>query len=629
MKPVFHKKQFTISTQQPKQNEKKQNDSEPKKQPKQTQMNEQFYQPQQFNHYQYQQQFQHHQIVQVTQPLQNNQYNQQKQFQQVQNTQKDSQKEIKQQTQIYNQNNQIETKDYQQSIELKPMKDKEQQEQKQIKPKDYVTAKQPKSKPTYHGFSAFVDNEFPADERSIGKIPNRSLIKQIQWLRPEQFMEKVKLFDDGISPNDIEQGRLGDCFFLASLSALAENPQRIKKMITKLGNGKYEVITYYQGNHTNLVVDDLIPCVNGKPVFSRNKGNELWVLLLEKAYAKISGSYAGLEGGVPYRSMNDLTGMPSTIIKRSDYKKKTLCKKLLSYKKKDYCIIASIDEYSDEIKLKQKYGLIPFHAYTILDVIPYKENHFVKIRNPWAETEWKGHWNDHDPQWTSKMKKALNFDKVADDGVFFMEYNEFIHFFSTFNVCYYKDTWKHYVGFQMNFQQKQVALPFECDGECIISIVQPDDENRVGISFWCVDQNDIPIGGESPKAFSSKYLLKGRKANFKGIKYCRLIVEICQDDLDKLPMTLNFEIRSNSIVRLGKANYIKPKNFLGYGTKEAAATAQKCVACGFPLTIGRITVTEQLGGFHDKCFKCAKCKKHISGMYYRKDGKPYCELCGK
>ena len=105
MKPVFHKKQFTISTQQPKQNEKKQNDSEPKKQPKQTQMNEQFYQPQQFNHYQYQQQYQHHQIVQVTQPLQNNQYNQQKQFQQVQNTQKDSQKEIKQQTQIYNQNN--------------------------------------------------------------------------------------------------------------------------------------------------------------------------------------------------------------------------------------------------------------------------------------------------------------------------------------------------------------------------------------------------------------------------------------------------------------------------------------------------------------------------------------------
>ena len=39
-----------------------------------------------------------------------------------------------------------------------------------------------------------------------------------------------------------------------------------------------------------VVVDDLFPCFpDGGPAYSRNHGNELWVMLLEKAYAKLRG----------------------------------------------------------------------------------------------------------------------------------------------------------------------------------------------------------------------------------------------------------------------------------------------------------------------------------------------------
>jgi calpain-15 len=46
-------------------------------------------------------------------------------------------------------------------------------------------------------------------------------------MRPEEFMsekDKINVFKGKIEPGDIEQGSLGDCYFLSTLSALAEWP---------------------------------------------------------------------------------------------------------------------------------------------------------------------------------------------------------------------------------------------------------------------------------------------------------------------------------------------------------------------------------------------------------------------
>lgn len=105
---------------------------------------------------------------------------------------------------------------------------------------------------------------------------------------------------EGIDPNDILQGGLGDCWLLSALSAVAEYDYRIKSLyITKNVSkvGVYEVALCDMGIWRNVVIDDYIPVHpnSNKLTFSgprlEHGVQELWVVLMEKAWAKIYGSY--------------------------------------------------------------------------------------------------------------------------------------------------------------------------------------------------------------------------------------------------------------------------------------------------------------------------------------------------
>ena len=65
------------------------------------------------------------------------------------------------------------------------------------------------------------------------------------------------------------------------------------------------------GEPINVVIDDLIPCKDGNPAFTKSKNSELWVMLLEKAYAKVHGSYDNIIAGLCSQSFQCLTGAPT------------------------------------------------------------------------------------------------------------------------------------------------------------------------------------------------------------------------------------------------------------------------------------------------------------------------------
>ena len=181
--------------------------------------------------------------------------------------------------------------------------------------------------------SNYIDIAFPPHDRSIlDPAKGQPFDRIVHWRRPRDFMMpdpskglfEPQVFEKEIAPNDILQGNLGDCWFLCAVSALAEMPQLVERLfLTKEYNeeGIYRIKVCKNGEWQEVVVDDFFPCLpNGGPIFSKGHGNELWVLLLEKAYSKVHGSYKSIVGGLPHEAMMDLTGCPTTNFSFKDEK---------------------------------------------------------------------------------------------------------------------------------------------------------------------------------------------------------------------------------------------------------------------------------------------------------------------
>ena len=105
---------------------------------------------------------------------------------------------------------------------------------------------------------------------------------------------------------------------MAVFAGVAEFPPLIEGLFcgakATAADGKYTVELYSTeaGGWTAIEVDDYIPAEwrhgNPQPVFSQPAGGELWVLLLEKAVAKLCGSYAALISGSAAWAMQTLLG---------------------------------------------------------------------------------------------------------------------------------------------------------------------------------------------------------------------------------------------------------------------------------------------------------------------------------
>lgn len=125
------------------------------------------------------------------------------------------------------------------------------------------------------------------------------------WKRVGDIIKNPVFISNSIDPGDILQGRVGDCYFLSAIAGLAEKDNRIKAIFPNLEiskNGIYMARILHKGVLKEVVVDDYFPVSkkDGKLMGANPAGgNEIWVMILEKCWAKLYGSYEAIDGNLP------------------------------------------------------------------------------------------------------------------------------------------------------------------------------------------------------------------------------------------------------------------------------------------------------------------------------------------
>ncbi|XP_064097877.1 calpain-A-like isoform X1 [Macrobrachium nipponense] len=355
----------------------------------------------------------------------------------------------------------------------------------------------------------FCDEDFPADNSSIFFSEREET--GIEWKRPSEIISEPKLFVDGASRRDVVQGKLGDCWFLSSCAAVARKPKLIERVVPPnqhLYGEEYSglvVCRFWRfGEWVSVCVDDRLPTKDGEILFARSSDpTEFWVAILEKAYAKLHGSYEAMEGGQSMDAMVDLTGGLAERYDMEDTEDKNQLYKLLLKSSQNGAFITSSRKGDWKMATKaDEHGLVEGHAYTVSGVARVRHEtlgtvKLLRVRNPWAnEAEWNGDWGDSDEKWdgiSDEQKTKLGFHLTVD-GEFWMCFDDFCGQFEEVSVCTIGPDFDHdgtvdYVGQVKAIKGEWVVgesaggsrndfEKFATNPQYLLTITEPDDDDE-------------------------------------------------------------------------------------------------------------------------------------------------------
>ncbi|XP_037052376.1 calpain-5-like [Bradysia coprophila] len=490
------------------------------------------------------------------------------------------------------------------------------------------------------------DPLFPPNDNSLALT--KSSYSNVVWKRPSELCTNPKLFVEKASSKDVTQGSLGNCWFVAACSALATVKPLWKEVVPdyKLQEWddtqpeQYAGIFHFRfwrgGNWIDICVDDKLPTIGNQLLFCHSTTeNEFWSALLEKAYAKLCGSYGVLHGGNLCDALVDFTSGLSEVIelKENGYKTDVIAKhklrKQLLRKHEEHalmcCAISARD--SSEFEVRTKTGLVIGHAYGITAVRDINlgtagllsffkggdKLTLLRLRNPWGAKEWNGPFSDGSPEWkrialSEQEKLGLTFE---EDGEFWMHFDDFVAEFTELSICHlintsfftWRKTWRetmikgewkrpdlaggcpNHDSFLKN-PQYVFTVPKD-DMEIIVQIVQADRRgiaetyNSIGFHIMRVEENRAyRIHTKRKKVITSDYV-NTRSVYFQGtLKKGRHAL---------LPTTFEPNIETEFVLRIFSEDYIDVDEL----TEDHPKPMWLCAPfCSMPTCVTSITVTK-------------------------------------
>ncbi|KPI90320.1 putative Cytoskeleton-associated protein CAP55 [Leptomonas seymouri] len=310
----------------------------------------------------------------------------------------------------------------------------------------------------------YVDLHFPPHAHSLAR-PELDVrtFPEMAFMRPTQYLSGNKRAspDAVVGPvvsQSIDCGSLGDSWLVCALAALAEKPSTVEQLFmhstpAEKAVGAYRVSLNKNGWWNSVIVDDYLPTVNKTPVFARSfdQPRELWIPLLEKAYAKVHGSFATITGGDALQALTDFTGSPvfrfdvdwasaainatkaaafaELLIHLTRHSAATV---MLSTPSHDSETYLGREAQVDPRAFREKFaevGLRTGYTYFVENVVAFEKRRTLlfKVRNPWRSTgRWTGRWCYGSPAWKENPEVCSACNGLVDpkDGSFWIEFED-------------------------------------------------------------------------------------------------------------------------------------------------------------------------------------------------------------
>lgn len=237
-----------------------------------------------------------------------------------------------------------------------------------------------------------------------------------------QRVREGRLFVDGLSYDDVTQRGVGDCYFLSAVASVAASePDALARLITPVGHGQYEVRFYEQTRggpqEVKVRVDGALPQDGHGLVYGGSRTQrELWVGLVEKAFAQWKGGYEVInQGGWPADALYALTGRASDSVDDLQHARASRVWSLLTEATKAHHPMTAGTWSQEDFKRDYaKVGLVDGHAYSVLGVSEKNGQQTVTLRNPWGEQEFGA--------------------DGRDDGTFTMSFDDFRAYFGDLTI---------------------------------------------------------------------------------------------------------------------------------------------------------------------------------------------------
>ena len=341
--------------------------------------------------------------------------------------------------------------------------------------------------------SRFIDQQFPAQNASIDPSSENTNFK---WMRAQDILgNSCKMISpETVLAHDIKPGFYQHDNFYAAISVIASHkPALIERLFsTKAINqsGIYELNMCVSGEWIKVVIDDMFPVDNeGNPLFGSTKSGDMWLLCLEKAFAKLCGCYKKIGLFNVYEMFEFLTGCPTSSVAVTIDKPSYVWKRLMGYVGNGNVTCCTTPDCSDTTYTDV--GLAPRQTYSILGCAEVNGMQLIRLKTLKGKAEWNGAWCEHDNlNWTPEMRNSFNVDPT--EGYFFMSLMDFVKFFNT--VSYFKAD-PLLAKYQIAAPCSTINQKTETTSTPMVDITLESDQKEV---YFGVHQRHDKFKGSSP-----------------------------------------------------------------------------------------------------------------------------------